>query len=377
MATSLERGPSPEIQAENQPETVELYRLRIENQVGGAISVSQDEGQSWQPLGKVVAPTTKVTHQGFTASKWALPGRICATSVNAIHVKIDNDVKTGKGVIFSIVPAEQGASFKFGAASSNPSAAIYTDMPGGTGIFGRWTPFINGRVLIERGASVPAPPAPDYEPQIGDVLVLPVARVKRLPKSIEFENRFGGLIRIIYPDETKIIGEVLRPVIGVGRFEGSFFTDVGRIRANHPGVLDISTSPYREVGGFQIVPANHAMSPETTYIRQYTQWMVVGPLNATDPSWEGTAPLFSYFFQPRYEPDDIFQKDWVERLLSRFRAEVRLKNGDWQPMPSVSLDPDEKKRLPDSAFVALKDVTHIRILFPDPLYYSPRDEKGF
>jgi len=371
--TSAEHGPSPEVRVENNPELIEMYRLRVENRVGGEIAVSRDGGTSWSRLGQVTAPTHSVNTAGFTASRWAIAGRVCATSVNAIHIKVRNDAVTGKGVVFSIVPAEQGTTFTAGAARTSPGAVIYTDIPGGTGIFGRWTPFVNGRVLVQRDGAVSSL-TEDYVPRIGDTLIFPVERVKRLPKAIEFENRFGGLIRILYPDESRIIGEVLRPVLGIGRFEGSVFADVGRIRANHPGVLDISTSPYGEMGGFQIVPANHAMSPETTYVRRYTQWMVVGPVNATDPSWEGTAPLFAYFLQPRYQPDDLFAEDWAERLLSRFRVEVRIKGGEWQRMPALSVDPDMKKPLPESAFVALQDVTHIRIVFPDPLFYGGGDQ---
>jgi len=367
--TSESNGPSPEVRDENQPEQVEMYRLSVENSVGGGIALSREGGKTWIRLGQVATPTRKVNTNGFTASQWAISGRVCATAVNAIHVKVRNDPTSGRGVVFSIVPAEQGTSFKAGAASANPTAVIYTDIPGGTGIFGRWTPLVNGRVIVVRNGSE-SPLSEDYAPEANDRLVFPVERVKRLPKAIEFENRFGGLIRILYPEETRIIGEVLRPVLGVGRFDGSLFADVGRVRANHPGVLDISTSPYGEVGGFQIVPANHAMSQETTYVRRHTQWMVVGPVNATDPSWEGTAPLFAYFIQPRYDPGDLYADDWAERLLSRFRIEVRLNGGDWQSMPAVSVDSDLKKALPESAFIALKDVTHIRILFPDPWYYG-------
>lgn len=358
---------------ENNPEFVEIYRLRIENKAEGKIEVSQDSGKSWTPLGKVIRACERVANEGFTASKWAISGRVCATSVNAIHIKTDNESVKGRGIVFSLVPAEQLSTFKYGAAATNPNAAIYTDIPGGTGLFGQWTPFINGRVLVERGGGTAQPLAKDYQPRTGDVLTLPVERVKKLPQWIEFENRFGGLIRLHYsePEETKIIGEVLRPVLGVGRFEGSLFAEVGRIRANHPGVIDISTSPYREVGGFQIVPANHAMSPETTYVRQFTQWMVVGPLKATDPSWEGTAPLFSYYIQPHYDPGDLYSENWLERLLNRFRVEVRMNNGEWRTMPAISLGIDPKQALPEKAFTALREMTHLRIVFPNPLYYGP------
>jgi hypothetical protein len=141
-----------------------------------------------------------------------------------------------------------------------------------------------------------------------------------------------------------------------GRFIGSYFSEVGRLRANHSGVIDISTSPRGVVGSFQIVPANHAMSPELSYILTSTQWMVIGPVNALDPSWEATAPLYSSYLRPRFDRADINNPDPVEGLAGRFLFEVKLrgKNGkvsDWQPMPTYWLR--QNAPLPSWAATAL------------------------
>ncbi|HIE52676.1 MAG TPA: hypothetical protein EYP85_13045 [Armatimonadetes bacterium] len=360
-ATTLERGPSPEVEAENQPEFVELYRLRLVNVRGGEIAVSTNGGGDWQVLGRVLVPTERVDRRGFTASKWAPIGTVCATAVNALHLKADHNERDDRGVVFSLVPQEAGRpDYRSGA---NPTASIYTDIPAGTGIFGGgWAPFVGNPIFLEREEGLEALPR-GYVPRRGDALVILVQRPAKYPCEIVFENRFGGLITLRYSDlQQKVIGQVLRPVLGIGRFAGTRFAAKGRLRANHPGVIDISTSPVGQVGGFQIVPANHAMSPETWYVRQYTQWLVVGPLNALDPSWEGVAPLFSYFLQPRYAPDDLRS---LGRLVRRVQVQVKLRGQEgWQLMPQRVAPADPNAPLPEEAYTALKEVTHIRILLP-------------
>ena len=367
LATTLESGPSPEVMAEAQAEMVEAFRLRVDNREGGLIEGSEDEGTTWGQLGKVLRPVGKVNPKGYTASKWAANGCVAATAVNSIHIKVGENTEDDRGVIFSLVPFEfwEGA----GAGAAEATSSVFTDMPAGSGIFGGgWAPFINNPVFLAEGDEL-TQIAQDDVPAAGDVLVIIVERPAKYPRSIEFENRFGGLITIRYwAEESRVIGTVLRPVLGVGRFDGTKFARPGRIRANHCGVIDVSTSPHGEVGGFQIVPANHAMSPETWYIRRHTQWLVVGPVSALDPSWEGTPPLFSAFLSPAYVPAD-WQSDVgnpFERMLSRFMVDCRLDGSDWALLPRYSIA-DPTAPLADEAYMALKNVTHLRILFPfDP-----------
>ncbi len=93
------------------------------------------------------------------------------------------------------------------------------------------------------------------------------------------------------------------------------------------------------IGGFQIIPREHAMSPEMTRARTMTQWMVVGPLDARDPSWEGVAPLFRDYLRPNWADNDWDGPDWLQRVTSRVLIEVRINNGPWQPVPPVLLRP--------------------------------------
>ncbi|MFP3904742.1 MAG: hypothetical protein ACLFWB_10920, partial [Armatimonadota bacterium] len=196
----------------------------------------------------------------------------------------------------------------------------------------------------------------------------------------------------------RLIGQVLRPVVGIGRFEGTLSAAPGRLRANHCGVIDISTSPVGKVGGFQIVPREHASSPEVPYISTNTQWMVVGPADVRDPSWEGTPPLFAGYLLPSYRADDITggHEDWMNRTLSRLMVQVRYNGGEWENMPRVTLDPDAIEDnakqsgsgrqglrripanlnpyspLPAAASTALSGISHLRIVFPRTVYWPEK-----
>ena len=387
-AEDLDTGPSPEVVAENAEPGPEIFRIRVHNTAGGAIEVSHDGGAQWLAVGQVTTPATAVNPAGYTASQWAQDSAMAASAVNALHVKVANHPETGRGIVFSLVPA----GIVVGAAQGRGSTSIGTDIPGGDGIFGGGlTPPVNAPVAIESDGLQPLPA--DYVPSDGDRLVIRVLEPPRRIAWLEFDNSFGGLITAHYPGgEEKIIGAVLRPVVGVGRFEGTRDAAPGRIRANHPGVIDISTSPYAQIGGFQIVPSGHADSPEVTYIRTNTQWMVVGPVSATAPSWEGVAPLFSGYLSPSYRADDLRHEDWMRRLLSRAQVQVRFAGGEWELMPRIVIDPtapadidtqdrgrsglwrvqgslDAYTPLVGDAHTALAGVSHIRILLPRAQYW--------
>ncbi len=321
---------------------VEVYRWRLENAPGGAVEASEDGGQTWRRVGTVVRPVL-ATAVGFTASRWGQAGTVVASGANAVHVKV-GDAPDGRGVIFSVWP--QGTAWA--------PHGVVTDIPGGKGIFGgRYSAFVGNPVWVEGPEGLR--PAAGWTPAPGARLVVVVHRPARTPAEVEFENRFGGLVRARYLDGAEqLLAVVLRPVAGVGRFGGTQYVGVGRIRANHPGVIDVSTSPVGEVGGFQIIPRDHAHSPELVGAILGTQWMVVGPLNPLDPSPQGTAPLFRAFLAPRYDPDDLHEEDWQRRVSERFLVLCRVDGGPWGLFPPLVGRRDD----------ALLRVTHIKILLP-------------
>ncbi len=353
QATTLERGLSPAIEQENQPALKEIFRIKIENKTNGEIAVSEDSGETWDLVGRVLYPIDKVNENGYSASKWMEPGRIVATSVNAIHIKAGAATDECR-TIFSLLPREMLLPPRKYRSYLSPNSSIYTDIPAGESVFGGgYSPFVGNRVI---------PLPEDYVPRVGDVFYVVVEQPVELPREMVIENRFGGRITVKYPSgEEKLIGEVLRPVSGIGRFEGSIYADPGRIRANHAGVIDVSVSPHGSLGGFQIVPALHGA--EMTYIRRMTQWMVIGPARADDPSLEGMAPFYRYFIRPNYRADDLEAADWEKRLLERYLVEVRYEGEEgWKPMPVYSLH--RKFPLPHWADRVFDKASYFRILFP-------------
>lgn len=319
------------------PTVHEVHRIRIVNRDGGPIVLSRDRGRTWTHIGRVLKADDGVVHaiqdKEFTASDWAPVSSVAATAVNAIHLKFD---QREHATVLTLQPKEFYDESRARQAASYMArdASIYTDVPAGTSIFAADAPLIGDPIELSTTAGViPAPRT--YVPRIGDVLQIRVLEPVRLPQRIELENRFGGTV-IAYDRDGSFrrVAQVMRPVMGVGRFTGTQFADVGDVRANHPGVLCISTSPVGEIGGFQIVPSTHASHPDLDYVRGKPVWLVVGPLGAVQPDLEGTFPLFRGHFRPR-----------------RSKVKVRLDGGPWVDLPkAVGLKEG-----------ALKKVTHLAI----------------
>ena len=345
-------------------QTRELVRIRIVNDQHGPISVSRDQGNSWQPIGRVLAYTTQVNRRGYTASKWVPAGRVAATAVNAIHINAGHNLGDDRGIVFSILPREFLRPPPNYASFLSPDSSIYTDLPAGTSIFGGGdAPFVGSRIFLESAGDL-SPVKEGYVPARGDVLVIVVTLPALYPIAAEFENRPGGRVSLRYADGSQhLIGWVIRPVGGIGRFAGSAHAGIGRIRANHAGVIDVSTSLTAELGAFQILPVGHALSPEMNMAWSMTQWMIVGPAADGDALWESLTPLFYQHLRPDYRPDDLPSAEWRRRLLSRFLVEADFGDG-WVPMPALRLSPDPSVPLPESAHSVLLEANRLRILFP-------------
>ena len=169
--------------------------------------------------------------------------------------------------------------------------------------------------------------------------MIKVERPARYPKEIVFENRFGGLITIKYIDgEKRYIGQVLRPMEGVGRFLGSEYADVGRhTREPRWGYLHI----YITARADRRVPDNPGRTRNEQGNDNGANTHAVDgdrPRERPDPSIEGMAPFFKYFLQPKYSENEIEYPDWEKRLLERFLVEVQYKGKDgWEPMPEYHM----------------------------------------
>lgn len=350
---------------ENNPEFAEQYRIKVWNSAGGTIEVSPDKGKSWRQVGRVIYPSARTNSDAYAAAAWVPDGKVAATAVNAIHLKVSTEAD-GRGVIFSLLPRELLVKPPGYRSYFNPSSSIYTDIPAGTAIFGGgYAPYVGNIILLSRpGYAIVAWPA-GYPPQIDDKIYILVDKPVDYPKEIVLENKKDGAVTITYFNgSARTVGRVVRPVAGVGRFEGTKYASVGRIRANHAGVIDVSTSRLGAIGGFQIVPAQHGASLKYPLVS--SQWLVIGPLDASGEAYEGRAPFFKYFIKPVYGPEDLSAEAWEEKLLDRFLVEVKLKGSDkWQPLMEWEFnDYFLTGPVPNWANNALREITAIRILFP-------------
>jgi hypothetical protein len=170
---------------------------------------------------------------------------------------------------------------------------------------------------------------------------------------VDVENRPGGRVNAWTGKGPEVVARVVRPVGGVGRFGGTEFQGLGRIRANHTGVIDISTAPRGQVGGIQIMPLTHALtSSEMASAWKLTQWMIIAPLPGKKPL-EGTPPLFKGALLPGSQLNDKLPDIW-STYGRKPLVLARLNGGPWGALPSVSGKVDD----------ALRAVTHLRIYYP-------------
>lgn len=356
-------------------EKKEIARVRIHNLRGGLIEGSRDGGVNWETIGHVVLPVAKVNNNAYLAAKYAPVGAVAATAVNAIHLKAGDNLAQNRGIIWSMIPAadtaagrvslqsEVGGSANKALASNaavSPDAALRTDIPGGTGLFGGlWTPFVGNQIWLDKEGVLSAI-TDGYVPAAGHVWQLIVEQPRRYPSTVTFENRKDGLVTIEYRgEEPKPIARVLRPVGGIGRFVGSYFSEVGRLRANHCGVIDLSTSVGGRVGSFQIVPEHHAREYGVPF--QIPQYLIISPLEGA-PELEGTPPLFFGYVRPRYEANDL-NKPLLDGLLGRFSMEFK-RTGDDRWLPAESWWMEQGAPLYPWMNSAIAGITHIRLRFP-------------
>ena len=298
--------------------------------------MSMDAGQHYSTVGRVtVVANARIT--GFAASSYTPQGTIAATAVHGIRIKSGQSAQgIGKAqipLIFSIIPAEFAKTPRGFGGHIARSSGIHTDIYTGHSIFRNQSPYVGNPMFVERDHALQPLPE-DYIPMEGETFVIVVKRPTKMPSEIEFENIAGGSVTAKYPDGTnEIITHVIKPVLGIGRYDGTTFTGVGKINTNHGGVLTISTAPIcppgtREGGatetrgGFMIQPYYHAYEQNETK----PQVMLVGPKDKSKPAMEGTPPLFN---------GHINLSCHTGKLDNSYRVQVRIDDGQWEDMPQI------------------------------------------
>lgn len=300
------------------------FEIVVENEVDGRVRVL--ENGTWVECGRVISPAYVFNKKPFTASQWGKVDSVVASAVNAIHIL------KSEGLL-SLLP--QGV-FSSGARSES---SILTNIPPQKSIFGGgYSPFVGSKVNFHPSSGIPK------------LLEIKVYRERSDIIELIFENKIGGRVTAIYiSGREEIIGRVIKPVEGIGRFIGSECTGIGRVRANHPGVICISTSSLGSIGGFQIIPYRHSLSPEMVKNAwELTQWMIVD----LEP---GSYPLFCGAILPNWNPDALIEPNWEELILRRSLVMVKFKDDEnWRFLRDLVGRDDH----------ALKDLKYVKIILP-------------
>lgn len=301
----------PPQMAKAQVDRDESFRVTIENKTSGKVSISTDKGLTWTMIGTVLSPISalRTIHDSeFTASDWGYVGSITATAVNAIHIKVAHPGKHAR--IFSLLPLELYDPDGFQTTYRDNPSSIFLDIPGGTSIFnGRWSVRL-GDPLFTVSGNEWIPWNDQDTPTVGETFGI-IAKMPPTPQwMIEIENVKNGQVLFSTANGALVpIARVVQPFTGSGRFLGTLFQDTGRVRANHPGVIDISTSPFGVQGGIQIVPYFHSKAPNLAYVHHSGAYMVVAGINGE--SLEGRAPLFMDYIRPGDTVTALVNGEWV------------------------------------------------------------------
>jgi hypothetical protein len=314
---------------------VETHRIRISNTVDGLVEVSDDQGKTWHQLGRVTAPATS-SLMGYLASGYAPPGTIAATAVHGLRVRV-GDTTTAYPKMVNILPREFAQTPNFFGGHVSGTSGIYTDIPTGTSIFRELSPYSGNAVMIQDAHGILEDLPTNYEPKLGDVLVILVQEPTNPLVEVDFQNVQHGKVTAKYRDGTRdVVTTVLKPVYGVGRYDGTSYTGVGAINTSHTGVLTISTAPVsmspllegtgpERRGGFQIMPSYHNSQSDEAWAPSAMVLGVKG--QERRPDQEGMPPLFLGHFNLAWLPGDM-DHSW--------RVEVQYAGKqEWRPMPRV------------------------------------------
>jgi hypothetical protein len=292
-----------------------MYTIHIPMELGAEALLLYPDGSS-REMGRVMTVPTASRHPSFTASKYGIGGQVIATAANAHHIQIS--VEDGTGRTMSILPAETFAD----APGQNASFVI--EGVGGTGLWGEFAPFVGSPVYIVNQVGVPVLFNTPQIFQYAAALQIRVYRPEREIEYFEIENVKGGKVWYHDAEGDHQFAVVESGVGGTGRFEGTLYQGQGFVRANHPGVICISTCPKFEMGGFQIVPLSHTYSSEMQKTRNMSQYIVLRGMDFEDLA--GQAPFFKGWVRPG-------DTEVPERNTGRVICRV---NGTWQEMPNIS-----------------------------------------
>ncbi|MDR0648619.1 MAG: hypothetical protein LBF92_04735 [Synergistaceae bacterium] len=308
------RPASGSVYLKESPELL-MFTIHVPMALGEQAKVIFPDGESVD-VGKVRAVPAKSRYPGFTASKYGIGGQVIATAANAHHIQVS--VENGEGRTISLIPSETFV------AASGMGTSFVVEGVGGAGLWGKYAPFVSSPVYILNQVGVPVLFNSMELFKYAKALEIRVYRPSDEIDYIEIENREGGLAW--YHDEKgdHQFAVVESGVTGTGRFEGSLYQSRGRVRANHPGVICVSTTDKFDIGGFQIIPLTHTYSKEMQKTRRMKQYIVLRGVDFEDLT--GHEPFFRGFIRPGDSEGD----------LGRAGSVVCMIGGQWGELPLVS-----------------------------------------
>ena len=292
-----------------------MYTIHIPMEPGAQTQLVYPDGSS-RNMGRVMAVPTASRHPSFTASKYGIGGQVIATASNAHHIQVS--VEDGTGRTMSILPAQTFAN------APGMGTSFVIDGVGGTGIWGEFAPFVGSPVYIVNQVGISVLFNNPQLFQYASALQIRVYRPEREIEYFEIENVIGGKAWYHDAGGDHQFAVVESGAGGTGRFEGTLYQGQGYVRANHPGVICVSTCPKFEMGGFQIVPLSHTYSSEMQKTRGMSQYIVLRGMDFEDLA--GQAPFFKGWVRPG-------DTDVPERNTGRVICRVK---GTWQEMPNIS-----------------------------------------
>jgi hypothetical protein len=310
----------------------EIHRIRIVNRTDGAIQVSSDRGKTWYLIGRVLYPAQGVI-EGYIAAEYAAQGSVAAIAVHGIHMRVsEKDPTLHAPLVISLQPREYAGQRKtqkkisgFGGVIPG-LAGIVTDIPAGTSLFRELSPLVGDTVFVEDMVNNPIPLPSDFRPRgNGETFIIPVYRAVRQLTMIQITNKRGGKVIGTFSDgKAEELTTVQEPVRGIGRFDGTAYTGVGRINTAHTGVITVCTAPLdtsraegegeEQRGGFQISPVWHNARTEEFGA---PMMMTLGKPGPRTKDLEGKAPLF---------------RDMICLATYGPVVDMQIDNGDWEPM---------------------------------------------
>jgi len=200
LAAGQQARTPPEIAPEAGVARREMMRAAHRQRARGSITASRDGGATWLPLGTVLKPARAVNGAGYTASKWANDSAVAAIATNGIHIKITSDRVTGRGIVFSLCPG--GKAYGEAEVESDTGLSFSRTSPAGiASSAGHRAP--GERSGRGRASGKTAPLPPGYVPAAGDVICIARTTPAKLPSSLTFQNKFGGLVTVEYPGRSR------------------------------------------------------------------------------------------------------------------------------------------------------------------------------